>query len=50
MPSKYGLDDSQKDNFYDSSINIVRKLGENDVVVITRIFNGHGSNAEDFED
>ena len=25
---QYGLDDSQKDDFYDSLINVVKKLGE----------------------
>lgn len=30
-----GLDDSQRDNLYDSSKSIVRKLGEKEIVVIT---------------
>ena len=40
-----GLDDSQKDNFYESFINVVRKLGEKGIVVIGGYLNGHlGSN------
>lgn len=30
---QYGLDDSVKDDFYDSLVNIVRKLGEEIVVL-----------------
>ena len=48
---KYGLDDSQKDNFYDGPINFVRKLGKKEVVVIAGDLNDHvASKAEDFED
>lgn len=48
---KYGLDDSEKENFSDSPINIVRKLGEKEALVIAEGFNGHfASNAKDFED
>ena len=44
------LDDSQKDNLFDSLISIIRKLGEREIVVIAGDFNGHvESNAEDFE-
>ena len=46
-----GLDDNQKDDFYDSFINIFRMLGEKDILVTARDSNGHvGHNAEDFED
>ena len=48
---KYGLDDSQKDNFYDGPINFVRKLGKKEVVVIAGDLNDHvASKAKDFED
>ena len=36
-----GLDDVQKDRFYDSLINIAGKLGEKEIVVIAGDFNGH---------
>ena len=46
-----GLDDSQKNDFYDSLINIVRKLGESKIEVITGDLNGHvGSNTENYVD
>ena len=32
---QYGLDHSQKDDFYDSLINVARKLMEQEIVVIT---------------
>ena len=38
-----GLNDSKKDNFYDNLITIVRKLGE-DILVIAGDFNGHVGN------
>ena len=36
-----GLDDSQKDNFYDSLISVVRKIGEKWILVIAGNFNGY---------
>ena len=36
-----GLDDSQKDDFYDSFINVVRKLGEKWILVRAGDFNGY---------
>ena len=48
--SQCGLDDSQKDGFYDSLINVVRKLGK-EIVVIAVDFTGHiESNPEDYEE
>ena len=45
-----GLDDSQKNYLRDSLINIVRNLGEKEIVVITGDFNGQvGSNPENYE-
>ena len=45
-----GLDDSHKDDFYDSLINVVRMLGEKKSVVIAGDCNGHvGSNPENYE-
>ena len=35
------LDDSQEDDFYDSLISTVRKLGEKEIVVIAADLNGH---------
>ena len=50
MSPQYGLDDSQKNDFYDSLINVVRKLREKEIVVIPGDFNGHvGSNPEKYE-
>ena len=47
---QYGLDDSMKDDFYDSLANIVRKLGE-EIVVLAGDFDSHvGSNPEKYED
>ena len=44
------LDDNQKQNFYDSFINVT-KLGETKIIVIAGDFNGHvGSNIENYED
>ena len=36
-----GLDESQKDGFYDSLIKDVGNLGEEEIVIITGDFNGH---------
>ena len=48
---KCSLDDSQKDDFYDSLVNDLRKLREKEVVVIAGDFTGHvGSNPKDYED
>lgn len=45
-----GLNDIHKDNFYDSLINVSRKLGEKEIVVIAGDFNDHvRSNAEDWQ-
>lgn len=45
-----GLDDRQKDEFCDSLINVARKLGEKEIVVIVEDVNGHiVSNPEDYE-
>ena len=45
-----GLDDSVKDNFYDSLIGTTAKLADKEVVVITGDLNGHvGKEAEGFE-
>lgn len=42
---------SQKDDFYDSFINIVKKLGEKEITVIAGDYNGRtGSNPEDYQD
>ena len=48
---KSGLCDSQKDEFYDSLINVVRKSGEKEIVVTAEDFNSHhnGSNSENHE-
>ena len=44
------LDDSQKNDFYDSLINVVRKLGEKKILVTEGDLNGHfGSNPENWE-
>ena len=46
-----GLDDSHKDNFYDSLISVARKLKEKEIVVIAGDVNVHVKNkTEDFED
>ena len=46
-----GLDDSQRDNFYESLNNIVRKLEKKEIVVIAGDCNDHtGSNGEDCKD
>ena len=46
--SQHGLDDSRKDDFYDSIINSVRTLGEKE---IAGYFNGHvKSNPETYEE
>ena len=45
------LDDSQKDDFYDSLIIVIKQLGEKKILVIAGGFNGHTrSNSEDCED
>ena len=45
------FDDNQEDNFYDSIINVARKLWENKNVIVAEDFNGHaGSNLQDYED
>ena len=36
-----GLDESREDDFYDSLINIARKFGEKEIVVITGDFEAH---------
>ena len=42
--------DNQKDYFYDSLINVVRKLGETKIEVIAGDFNGDiGNNLENYE-
>ena len=48
----FKLDGTQKDNFYDRLFNIVRKLGEQEILVIAGHLNGHvGVNAEkEFEE
>ena len=47
---KCGLDDSHKDDFYDSLNSVVRKSGENKILVVARGCIGHvGSNPEDYE-
>ena len=39
------------DDFYDSLINVVRKLGEKEILVIACGFHGHvGSDPENYED
>ena len=38
---QWGLDDSQKDDFCDSFINVVRKLGEKWILVRAGDFNGY---------
>ena len=39
------------DDFYDSLINVVRKLGEKEILVIAYGFHGHvGSDPENYED
>ena len=40
-PIQCGLDDRQKDEFYDCLINVVRKLGEKETVVMAGDFNSH---------
>ena len=46
-----GLDDSEKDDFYDCLINIVRTLGGEEIVDMTVDFNSHiGGNPENCED
>ena len=35
-----GLDNSRKDDFYDTLINIARKFEEKEIVIIARYFNG----------
>ena len=46
-----GLDDSQRDNFYENLNSIVRKLEKKEIVVIAGDCNGHvGSNGEDCKD
>ena len=48
---QYTLGDSLKNNFYDSFINAVTKLGKKETVVIAGDFNGHvGSNAGNYEE
>ena len=45
------LDDSQKDDFYDSLIIVIKQLGEKKILVIARGLNGHTrSNPENCED
>ena len=36
-----GLYESLKDDFFDSFMNFLRKLGEKGIVIIVRDFNGH---------
>ena len=46
-----GLDDSQRDNFYENLNSIVRKLEKKEIVVIAGDCNGYfGSNGEDCKD
>ena len=46
-----GLDNSQKDYFYNSLINAFRKFGEKQILVILRGVNAHvGRNLEGYED
>ena len=44
MPPQCGSDGSQKDDFQDSLINSVRKLGEKEIVVTGGNFNNHVEN------
>ena len=45
-----GLDDSHKNDFYDSLINVVRKLWEKEILVTEGDLNGHvGRNPENCE-
>ena len=48
----FKLDGTQKDNFYNRLVNIVRKLGEQEIVVIARHLNGHvgGNTEEEFKE
>ena len=46
---QYDLYESQEENFYDSLVNVVRKIGEKEIIVIAGGLNGHvGNNAEEF--
>ena len=48
---QYGLGDSQRDDFYDSLINVVRTFGGKEITVILRHLNVYaGSNPEKYED
>ena len=48
--SQCNLDDTQNDNFYDSFVHVLRKLGEKKIIVVLGDFNDHiGHNAADSE-